>query len=221
MRLLNRPFLHLISVDGSLDLKLAMGDGPATPTAGMAGTEVVSRRRRKGMTTFAGLEPFQQDVPVLLDGYADNESIERQLGKLEEFGGATRFKALGPIHHPGEIYRMGDEPEYGEAIRSSDGTLVRQRLTLKLMEDVPVAAGKRGSGKKVGKLGSAIPLTYTTVAGDTLGKIANKLWREWDRWKEIGVLNGIDDPHRVLKAGRTLILPGDTARRVSPAFPLG
>lgn len=220
MRLLNRPFLHLVSVDGNLDLKVAMGDGPATPTAGMAGYETVQREHRKAMTAFRGLEPFQQDVPVLLDGYADNESIERPLAKLLEFGGATKFRAYGPIHRDGDVYVMGEDPEWGEAIRAPDGTLVRQRLTLKLMEYVSANLAGQRAGGKAGKLGSAIPLTYTTVEGDTLAKIANKLWHEWKRWKEIGMLNGISDPHRPLPVGRVLVLPGDTARRVSPAFPL-
>ena len=212
MRLLNRPFLHLVSVDGDLDLKVAMGDGPATPTAGIAGYETVARRRRKAMTAFAGLEPFQQDVPVLLDGYADNESVERQLERLEEFGGATRFKAEGPIHRSGEVYVMGDEPDFGEAIRNPRGVLVRQRLTLKLMEYVPATyAGKKRDTRRAGRVSQqAIPLTYDTMDGDTLWMIAAKFYGPFGaaaNWKRIGKLNGISDPWRKLPGGRRIILP--------------
>jgi len=217
MRLLARPFLHLVSVSGDLDLKLAMGDGPATPTAGMAGYETISRVRRKAMTAFVGIEPFQQDVPVLLDGYADNESIERALEKLEEFGGRTQFRAEGPIHRPGDVYVMGDEPEYGEAIRNQHGTLVRQRLTLKLMEFVPATyAGKKRDTRKAGKIAAAIPLTYTTMAGDTLWAITVKFFGAFEaagNWKRLGKLNGISDPWRVLPKGRTIVLPSDAGSR--------
>lgn len=206
---MSHPQLHLVSADGSLDLKLNMGDGPATPTAGFAGYETVQRIRKKSMTAFVGVEPFAQDVPVMLDGYGENRSIERQLEKLLEFGGGTRFNAYGPIHRPsngnGDLYIFGDEPEFGETIRASDGTLLRQRLTLKLQEFVPA----RISGRKRGKtgVGQAVPLTFT-VFGDinTLAKIANHEYHDWTRWKEIGKKNGLSDPHRVLPAGRVLKL---------------
>lgn len=203
---MNRPQLHLISLDGQLDLKLNMGDGPATPTAGLAGYETVPRVRRKAMTAFSGLEPFSQDVPVMLDGFREGRSIERQLEKLEEFGGPTKFHAYGPIHRAGDVYVFGEDPEYGEAIRDEDGTLLRQRLTLKLMEFVSAdVAGKRRSRERTG-VGPGRPLTYTTVGGDTAAKVAHKLYHDWTRWKEFGPKNGIKDPHRVLAAGRNLVL---------------
>ncbi len=203
---MSRPQLHLLSMDGQLDLKLSMGDGPATPTAGLAGYETVSRVRRKAMTAFSGLEPFQQDVPVMLDGFREDRSIERQLERLEEFGGSTRFHAYGPIHREGDVYVFGDEPEYGDAIRAEDGTLVRQRLTLKLMEFVAADIAGRRVGRGRTDVGPGRPVAYTTVAGDTAGKIAHKLYHDWTRWKEFGPKNGIKDPHKVLPAGRTLTL---------------
>jgi hypothetical protein len=205
-----RPQLHLVSVDHKLDLKLNMGDGPATPTAGFSGHETISRIRRKGMTSFIGVQPFAQDVPVLLDGFRENRSIEPQLERLLEFGGATKFRAYGPIHHEGDVYVFGDEPEFGtipsvDVIRAEDGTLLKQRLVLKLEEFVPANEAGR---KKEGKMGlsDAVPLEYVTVQGDTLAKVAHKLYHDWTRWKEIGRKNGIHDPHKVLPAGKTLIL---------------
>lgn len=202
---MSRPQLHLISLDKQLDLKLNMGDGPATPTAGLAGYETVSRVRKKAMTAFKGLEPFQQDVPVMLDGFREDRSIERQLERLEEFGGSTRFHAYGPIHREGDVYVFGDEPEYGDAIRAEDGTLVRQRLTLKLMEFVAAdVAGRRVSRGR--ELGPSRPVAYTTVEGDYLALIAHKLYHDESRWQEIGRKNKIRDPYRVLPVGRTLTL---------------
>lgn len=202
----DRPQLHLISTDKQLDLHLNMGDGPATPTAGFSGYETISRVRRTAMTSFIGTQPFAQDVPVMLDGYRENRSIERQLEKLLEFGGRTKFHAFGPIHREGEIYVFGDEPEFGEAIRAEDGTLIRQRLTLKLEEFVsPDLAGRKKHEGKMG-LADAVPLEYVTRKGDTLEKIAFRLYHDASRWKEIGRLNDIHDPHRVLPAGRHLTL---------------
>jgi hypothetical protein len=206
---MSRPQLHLISDDGDLDLKMSMGDGPATPTAGLSGYETIKRVRRKAMTSFVGTEPFAQDVPVMLDGYREGRSIERQLDLLLDFGGTTKFKAFGPIHRPsdgtGDLYFFGDEPEFGDAIRDEDGTLLRQRLTLKLEEFVPAnLAGK--PRRRNERIGQSRPLSYTTVKGDTLAKIAHKLYHDWTRWKEIGRKNGLSDPHRVLPPNKELKL---------------
>jgi hypothetical protein len=199
------PQLHLICTNPNVDLKVNMGDGPATPTAGFAGHETVSRIRKTGMTAYVGTAPFAQDVPVLLDGYRENRSVERTLETLESLGGAAQFKAFGPIHHAGDLFIFGDEPEFGEAIRAEDGTLLRQALTLKLEEFVSAdQAGKR----RTAKLGvaPAIALSYTTVQGDTLLIVSNKVYRTWTRWAEIGRKNHISDPHKKLKAGVTLTL---------------
>jgi nucleoid-associated protein YgaU len=199
------PQLHLTATDPKVDLKVNMGDGPATPTAGYAGWEVVDRVRRKGMTSFAGLQPFQQDVPVLLDGYRDNRSVERTLDLLLSLGGGTIFKAFGPIYNPADRYVFGGEPEFGDTIRSEDGTLVRLALTLKLMEYVPADLAGRRKEPKVA-VGRGVPVSYTTHAGDTLTKIAHAVYHDWKRWREIGDRNNLSDPHRILPAGKELKL---------------
>jgi len=211
----DRPQLHLISLDKRLDLHVNMGDGPATPTAGFAGHEVVDRVRRKSMTSFVGVEPFAQDVPVMLDGFRENRTIQRQLDKLLEFGGSTRFRAYGPIHGEGLVYIFGDEPEFDTTpssgvIRAEDGALLRQRLVLKLQEYVaPGLAGKKREGKM--GLSEARALEYVTRKGtakepETLANIANRLYHDYSRWKEIGRKNDIHDPHRVLAPGLHLKL---------------
>jgi nucleoid-associated protein YgaU len=161
------------------------------------------------MTSFVGTEPFQQDVPVLLDGLAEENSVQHQLDLIESLGGSAKFRAFGPIHHPSQgpndLWVFGGEPEFGEVIRDNDTTLFRQALTLKLMEFVsPNLAGQKKE-PKIG-VGRGVALTYTTVQGDTLIKIAHKVYGDWKRWKEIGQKNGISDPHRILPAGRTLKL---------------
>jgi hypothetical protein len=213
---ISHPQLHLVCDDPNVDLKVDMGDGPATPTAGYAAWETIKRVRRKSMTAYVGPEPFQQDVPVLLDGLAQENSVQRQLDAIESLGGSSKFRAFGPIHHPSQgpndLWVFGGEPEFGEVIRDNDTTLFRQALTLKLMEFVSPdpdgrggGRGKRGDPGRTG--GTEFPgRTYTTVQGDTLMKVAHKVYGDWKRWKEIGQKNNISDPHRVLPAGRQLKL---------------
>jgi hypothetical protein len=185
-----------------------MCDGPATPTAGYAGWEDVSRVNRRAMTSFQGLPTFQQDVPIMLDGYREGRVVERPLEEVLSLGGNSIFTADGPIFESGSRFIFGDEPEFGEMIRNTAGALLRVRLVLKLKRYVPAdEIGRRVKPKR--GLNNAIPLTYTTVKGDTLWEIAAKFYGVFEasaNWQRIGKLNGITDPYRVLPAGRTIKL---------------
>jgi nucleoid-associated protein YgaU len=204
--------LRLVCSDPKVDISVSMGDGPATPTAGHAGWEIIERVEGKSITDRSSVEPFSQDVPVFLDGYAKGNSIQRQLDELLSLGGenAAVFRAYGPIHRPGIRYVFGGEPDFGEVIRDDDGTLLRQRLTLKLTEYVRPDTLKRRKRQKRGmggRIGQAQALSYTCKAGDTLARIAYKQFDgDWRRWREIGDKNGIRDPFKQLDPGRVIKL---------------
>lgn len=212
--------LRLICPQPRVDLTVNMGDGPATPTAGIAAWEVIERVEGKSITDRGAVQPFSQDVPVFLDGWAKGNSVQRQLDTILSLGGENPgvFRAFGPIHHSGRHYIFGGEPEFGEVIRDHDGTLLRQRLTLRLAEYVrPDLIRRRrrrrgqrmglGQARAVAGIGPARPLTYTVRAGDTLPKIAARELGDWKRWPEIGRRNGIRDPQQQLQPGRVLRLP--------------
>lgn len=198
--------LRLTCAELNVDITVSMGGGPATPVSGFAGWETIERVEGKALTDRGGVEPFGQEVPVFLDGYAKGNSVQRQLDELMKLGGedGEPFRAFGPIHRPGIRYVFGGEPEFGDAIRDDDGTLLRQELTLKLLEYVPPDQLRRRK-RRIGLSGNeAVGGTYTTKKGDTLAKIAARLLNDWKRWREIGNKNDIHDPHRVLPAGRRL-----------------
>lgn len=198
--------LRLVASKPNVDITVDMGDGAATPSAGYAGWEEVPRVKRRAMTAFKGLPAFQQDVPIFIDGFAEDRSIERQVEAVLSLGAAVVFTALGPIWNSGGRFVFGDEPEFTEQIRASDETLVRVRLVLKLMEYVaPNVAGEKAKPKV--SLGNAVPLEFTVHDGaDTLVKIAFRIYHDKTRWKEIGQKNGISDPYRKLPMGRKLAL---------------
>lgn len=199
------------------NLTVEMGDGPATPTAGASSWEIIERVEDKGITDRASIPPFQQDVPLIFDGYSPppsgvytgGTSIQHDLDALLNLRGAI-FRVEGPVHKPHLRYVFGGEPDFGEVIRDDDGTLLRQRLTLRLMEYVPPdvirRAKKRRAGRRMG-IGQAQALTYRVVAGDTLARVAHKQYGNWKQWKSIGDLNGIRDPFVKLTPGRVLKLP--------------
>jgi nucleoid-associated protein YgaU len=207
--------LRLICAYPKVDIRVQMGEGPAQPTAGAANHEVTQRLPgRRSITTRTSPPPFQQDVPVFLDGLAERRSVQRQVDAILSLGSpdALPFRAHGPIHRSGELFVFGGEPDFGEAIRDDDEdeTLIRQRLTLKLMRWTrpdPIKEHRdRRRRKRQGPITDAVAVSYTTRKGDTLAKIAARLLRDWRRWKEIGQKNGISDPYRKLPEGRELIL---------------
>lgn len=199
--------LRLVASSPAVDIEVPMGEGPATPTAGYSGWEEIQRVERRAMTSFEGLPAFQQDVPIMLDGWREDRSIERQLEEIETLGANVVFRAIGPIFRSGSRFVFGDEPEFGEMLRASDETLLRVRMTLKLMEYVsPELVGEKPKPKHSIEMG--IPLEYTVHGGkDTLAKIAFALYHDRSRAIVIGRLNGVTDVHKVLPIGRTLKLP--------------
>lgn len=200
--------LHLVCRNPAVDIEVPMGDGPATPTAGFVGYEDVERINRRAMTAAVGLPSFQQDVPIILDGYRESRSIERQLEQVLSLGGHSIFTASGPIFESGSRFVFGDEPEFGEMIRNASGALLRIRLVLKLKRYVSADEAGRRAGVKP-KVSDNIPLSYTTPGGETLWEIVGKffgLFEVASHWQEIGRLNRITDPYRVLSAGRVIKL---------------
>lgn len=198
--------LRLVCDELGVDISVEMGDGPARPVQGLAAWEVIERVEGKGITDRSAVPPFAQEVPILLDGWADDRSVQPQLREIEKLGGlgAGIFRAFGPIHRPGIRYVLGAEPSFDGEIRDEDGDrLLRQRMVLTLLEHSPAdrlrTRGRIGIGPAI-----AVGGTYTTKQGDTLSSIAAKLYRDASQWRKLGNKNDIHDPFRVLPAGRVL-----------------
>jgi nucleoid-associated protein YgaU len=204
--------LRLLCPELDVDISVTMGGAPATPVAGFAGWEDIERAEGKALTDRASVAPFEQEVPVFLDGYRKDNSVQGQLAEILKLGGedGQPFRAFGPIHRPGIRFVFGGEPDFGDAIRDDDGRLLRQELTLKLKEYVPPAQIHRKRKRRRLRRGVATYMpgnsTYVVAAGENLYTITGKLYGDPSRWREIGRKNGIRDPFRTLPAGRVLKL---------------
>ena len=209
--------LHIVSKEARLDFTVDMGNGPATLTGGLGGWQTVSVVDDVDLTDWIGQAPLTQDIPVFLDGFPD-ESVERDLKNIFKLGRNTDgrppvFEIDGPIHFPEAHWVL---PEGGIAldadstIRSDNGTLLRQALTLSVLEYVPPdEVGRRKKKRKKTKAGIADnrALTHTVPSGgETLARIAARELGSWEKWKLLGPKNDITDPHRVLPAGRVIRL---------------
>lgn len=124
-------------------VEFQIGDGPATITGGFDGQwETVSRPKRAALTRYVGRDPITQDVPLLIDGFAAERNIQ---GLVDAWlywqtltgpdNHPTVWKVHGPIHYPRKRWVIADI-QFGDALRDARGELVRQEVTLKLMEFV-------------------------------------------------------------------------------------
>jgi hypothetical protein len=188
--------------DPAADLTLRLGPEPLKITGGLGGWEVTGRPRQVGMTTWAGVEPFQLTFSVMLDGWARRRSVESTLRKLVTIARGDDESEPGVIEVDGiptpdrGMDWVVEAVEFGDPIlRPTDASRVRQELTLTLREYVPpsyLRLAKRAldPAKRKTKV-------VTAHKGDTPAKIAR---RQHCDWRELRDLN----PTLVRKANQTL-----------------
>lgn len=211
--------VRLISRSPRIDLKLQMGEGPATLTT-PGGWVEVPRPGRLALTDWPGGTPIRQAVPLLLDRFAAGRSVERQKARLLRLTRAGEeevppvFRLFGPVHYSGKHW-VCESIEWGDnVIRKPTGLLVRQSLILNCMEYVRpdvIRERRRRRPPKTTQIGTGTPGApganrYTVKQGDTLVKIAKALYGDWKLWREIGRKNDISDPNKKLAGGRVLKL---------------
>lgn len=192
------------------DLLLLLGADAPKITAGTGGWEVTGRPRQVGMTTWAGVEPFQLTLAVMLDGLRANRSVEKTLRKLVAVArgdddGPPGVLALEGIAQPShEVRWVVEAVEFGDPILSVHGNRLRQPLTLTLREYVdpsylPIRKhaleGAKGKTKVV-----------RSLKGDTPAKLAR---RHHVAWTDLRRLNAklVRKANQALKVGTKLRCP--------------
>lgn len=208
------------STKPNLSVTAWMGADPPNVTAGYGGWEVVARPRKQGLTSWKGHAPYEMDLPILLDGYADGDSVEAKCSAIERMG---RPPAVG--QEPPRITIDGFVPHsdltwvvqritWGDVIRATNGQRTRQLLTLSLLRYIAEdrvqlqgsASKARSNATKTVTGKSGTSTRYTVKAGDTLQRIAQKKLGDSKRYTEIMKLNNIRDP-KSIKVNQVLRIP--------------
>lgn len=220
---------HIRSTDGTINIRVPMGDGPALITGGLGGWQTIDRQDDIAATDWVGQGPLTQDVPLFLDGYGDGESVMPQMQTIFKLARDVTgnenvppvFQIDGPIFFPEAHWVLpegGIDLDPASTIRNDNGGLLRQAFTLHLLEFVkPDEVRLRGKKKtpkhqrgEPGRTGgTAFPGKSYTVpkGGQSLHEIAALLYGDASEWKAIGAKNDIADPNRKLPAGKVLKLP--------------
>lgn len=190
------------------------GANPPAITGGSGGWEVVPRPRRVALTIWRGRDPYTMDVPVLLDGWLAERSVEQDIARLNQMFMGTDLKSPPTIQIEGAVPVKGIKwvgtIEWGtnviwEETPRGAGFRYRQDAVLHLVQYNPE---KRVAIRKDAQRG---PVTYTVKSGDTLRSIAKHFLNDSDRWRDIA--RAQTPPLRVLgtaqlKRGKVLRIPG-------------
>jgi hypothetical protein len=205
--------VRLVCDDPHANLVLLLGPEAPQLGAGVGGWEVTNRPRQVGMTTWAGVEPFQLTLGVMLDGLAVRRNVERTLRKLVTVARGDEESPPGVL----ELYGIAvpaDEwviegMEFGDPILSGYGNRLRQPLTLTLREYVPPSYLRlrrhalQGARRKT--------KVVTSRRGDTPAKVAR---RNHCKWTDLRKLNPklVKKANQHLHTGTKLRVPVATAR---------
>lgn len=182
-------------------------------TDGLGGWQEVTRPRRKSLTEYIGPAVDKLNLPIKCDGFP-HTSVQADVDWLGDLGRrdgeqSPVFRVTGPVWLSGNLF-VCDSVDWGDFARSgTTGDLVRQSLTLHCWRYeaansvISTSPAKKHSGKHSG---SSHPKTYTVRKGDTLQKIAAKVYGKASDWHRIADANNLRDPNH-LKVGQVLKLP--------------
>jgi hypothetical protein len=207
------------------------GDLPTPTFAG--GWNSVARPTRRAFTQWDGpTAAINLTVPILIDGFAEDRSVETQISQIEALmfptfvGPPPICKITGQFSQSQWSYVLNGI-EYGETERRrSDGARTRQYMTLTFLEYVAadtVVSSKspaQSVAKAVTKTTPVDPAVQaylralnngksgTAVGGSTYtvkagDSLAHIAAKFGVSWKTLASLNGIRDPNK-LKVGQVL-----------------
>ena len=199
------------------------------------GWDPVQRPQNVALLTWTGYEPMSMTIPILFDEWQTQKSVENDILALELLagrgpgaGGRTQppdvtlkasagFGALIPHNFNGEsldwvitslewstdegdVIRRRPQPDGsgGHRVRQAGTVVVTQHVEDKRLIELSVARRRNAHGRR--------RTVHVVKKGETLMSIARKEYGTADRWQDIAIHNGINDP-RHLRPGKRLKLP--------------
>lgn len=191
------------------------GTNAAKMVGGGGGWDTVARPRRAAITQWNGRDPYAMDVPVLFDGWRDNDNVEPDIARLNQMQ-MGKPRKTGPDSPPPTVQIDGAVPikgatwvitsiDWGDNViwhpQGDDGYRLRQDAVVHLLqfvaeERLAISAAKLSPGQ-----------LYTTKEGDTLIDVAKKYYGDARKAKVIGRANKIRNVHKKLKKGTHLKIP--------------
>lgn len=226
--------VQLLSEDGSLRVVTSLGDGPAQITDGYGGWEAQDLPGRRARPVWQGIGVPTLAVPLLLNGFETNTSVETDCETLEQMaglqipGGGNEFKSVPAepdvqrppkliVYSPAVPHSTLIEPsarwvistlEWTEpVIRSRPyGHRVRQGVNLTLMLADEDEALKRIRKARAKPRRQSV---RSTAQLNTYEKLAAHYLKNKRYGRKLAHLNGARDPSKHLKVHTLVKLPSE------------
>jgi hypothetical protein len=215
-------WIYIWSDSPAYSLTTLLGETSPTPTKGVqsyGGWQTIKRKRRRSLVEWLGVEPLTQDISIIMDGFANNTSVEGMITQLERMAGRSRpgapdaepplihFESLGVVphdyHREPQTEWVIENLEWGDAERRGDGNRIRQAVTLTVAEYVEdddlagltsaqrkkIAQAKRNAKKGKGAKGAKEKRYVVKGSSETMETIAARELGKSSRWHEVKKLN--------------------------------
>jgi|SRR5215831_4975959 len=166
------------SIPNGPSVMVRRGEEPPKIIAGGARYNVIERPRRTSMVQWVGNDPYRMDVSIMIDGWVDSRSVERDVAAINQM-----FHSPADLTPPRTVLIDGAVPVKGarwviESIDWGDRTIwvpdnrgnghrLRQDATLHLLQLIPETVLKKLSPTTGLKI-------HTVKAGETGRSIAKK-----------------------------------------------
>lgn len=189
---------YLFKASSGLQVAVLRGEGAPRMTGGGGGWAVEARPKRVGLTLWNGRDPYSMDVPVLFDGWADNEPQENAISILNQ------MQMGGDFREPPTVTITGSVPiknarwvitgiDWGDNVIWDGNHRLRQDAVVHLTQYNPE---DRLNVRNKGQV-RANPKPYVVKRGDTFKKISQSQYGTPDKWRIIMNANGIRDPEKI------------------------
>lgn len=192
-----------------LSVTMLRGDGAPKMVGGGGGWTVEARPKRVALTLWAGRDPYQMDVPVMFDGWADDDSQENAISLLNQMQMGADFR------EPPTVTIVGAVPvknarwvitgiDWGDNVIYDGDHRLRQDAVVHLTQYNPE---DRLKVRNKGQL-RANPKPYVVKKGDTFKSISQSQYGTPDKWRLIMAANDIRDPTSIVKhIGKQIRIP--------------
>lgn len=228
---MNPQLITLTTANPPLTVTALRGQTAPVVEQRQAGWNLVARPRRKSLTQWDGIDPLPLVLSLILDGVADDTTVEPDCDALERMAQPVAegtepplVRTTGVLPHSATDWIIALLEWDPEPIYSRSGYRTRQEVTVHLVEyvaddrlsDQPAAErARRQAAQKAAAAAKASGARstqqtkaklYVVRSGDTLASIAARVLGSYKRWPELAALNGLRDPD-TLHVGQTLRLP--------------
>jgi hypothetical protein len=213
--------------ENGLRVTCLRGEEPPGITDGYGGWTVADRPRRVGFAQWNGVSPIRVKIPCLFDGWRKESNIETEVGILARMGQPPNAVSGEPpvLNVIGAMPRKDidrwviESLDWGTNViwgldRHGAAVRFRQDVVVNLIQYVHPASLRRGGGGTTqgGTAGRPKGMPppkqkfWVVRRGDTLGKIAAKVYGNAKWWGQIAKANKIRDPKK-LKINMRLRMP--------------